>query len=197
MWYFQIAWEMSKFSKKKFNFQLQPRIPDIGNSRQRQCFEISNELTSREYWFRSIYLERRHRNRHIYRCPTRTATGLRVAYQRAAAPPAWRREHMLKFWFGHSHTDSSSTHKYKSLQVNQFIIVHNSIPNSMSNVFTSMIIRVFNPCHSLARWSPPSKPLDSLPWAPPFWFKLTNALLDWAARSHYIISTRTLIVILN
>ena len=40
---------MSKFSKKKFNFQLQPRIPDIGNSRQRQGFEISNELASPEY----------------------------------------------------------------------------------------------------------------------------------------------------
>ena len=42
---------MSKFSKKKLklNFQLQPRIPDIGNSRQRHGFEISNELASPEY----------------------------------------------------------------------------------------------------------------------------------------------------
>ena len=43
-------------SVPKFKFQLQPHIPDIGNSRQRPGFKISNEIASREYLFRSSYL---------------------------------------------------------------------------------------------------------------------------------------------
>ena len=45
----------------------------------------------------------------------------------------------------------TSTHKYESLQVNKCITVRHSMPNSISNVYASMIIHVFNPCHSLAR----------------------------------------------